>query len=72
MEDHTYYAVCLLGHKSELDRRQAVEFFGEDHVQAMEAQGLPTEDDVASDRLNHPLPVLPRHACTDCLVTDET
>lgn len=70
-EDPAYYAECLIGHVSELDRPMAVRYFGEERVQEIEERGLPTEDDVSSGRLNYPLPVLPRDACIDCLVSDE-
>jgi hypothetical protein len=69
MEDRTYYATCLLGHVSELDREQAVECFGEKLVEEMEELGLPTEDDIAHGRLNRPLKVLPDwFMCKDCQV----
>lgn len=72
MEDRTYYATCILGHKNELDRQQAVECFGEEIVEEMEAQGLPTEDDVINDRLNRPLKVLPDwFQCRDCQVINK-
>jgi hypothetical protein len=72
VEDRTYYATCILGHVSELDRQQALECFGEEIVEEMEDRGLPTEDDIINGRLNQPLKVLPDwFRCKDCQVINE-